>query len=720
MQIHQGSCSGMKGKVLKHHVSEAGGHGNLPRAPGRGMPLVEVSPARTGGLECVTDDSSVSEASSHCPDKDESAMRGVLASLIVQDLSEEPDRTQACSHKERDEDNDAHLGDIVSMISLLSSRGSQHPPTTAATGNTCPVLQCTLSVSDTQSLFASCNSFAASRSARMTDKLQVARTESGIKYLNHYQVIKEIGRGTCGKVQLAFDTENDVLVAIKQVRRPVKKMRLGALTPAQEKFSALEREIAVMKKLKHKNIVPLYEVIDDPEAKKIYLVMMYVDNGPIGRIRCRPSDDSNSQVCTPIPPAKLAIYTRQILAGLEYLHEHKIVHRDIKPENILVGKNGRVYLADFGVAEVFDVNTGEQRELMMQESISASKLGPGGSQGAPIHGTKGTMLFIAPELWRGDRSYAKPVDMWAMGVTLYILLTGKLPFHTLDDILNPYLPVIPTEYGKKWAELLSGMLNRNPRERMIVRRARAIVKSITEEVAEMVSAHELARLEVTEDEVARAITPADKRKDHDDVVWLLNEQSETMVQGGPQRPQWNPTPSHSGIRADWSSDYGVMVNFRENSYDTVSETSSLRASAQKDTTHPLEVPFTPRCDSKTAARLSVDGHCSTPLTIDRCDNPLTSERTVTCMLTTSSVVKAPAINDAAVLTGAKRPSRSNSGNNWNCTTDYLTTVSGAKSGATEKRKKISYFARIFSCFDCTTVIREPSTDSKEGKCIAVT
>ncbi|EKF39225.1 protein kinase, putative [Trypanosoma cruzi marinkellei] len=417
-----------------------------------------------------------------------------------------------------------HGGDTNSVLSHLSGIPSTQA---AALPDPLPVAQresFSRPTSNNQYSFsASTKSMAIQYPARWTGKLSVFRGEDGTKHINHYQIIKEIGRGACGKVQLAYDMENNTLVAIKVVKRADTKFRIGGQTNAQKQFSALQREIAVMKKLRHKNIVSLYEVIDDPNAKKLYLVMMYVDKGPIGRVNCPPDAKEDTQVCTPIPKNELAWYARQILAGLEYLHQHKIVHRDIKPENILVDRNKHVFLADFGVAEVFDTSNRERMEAMMHESLMAIRASGGThqGQGISIQGTKGTMLFMAPELWKGDSSYASPVDMWALGVTLYILLTGMLPFITLDDIMDPALPVIPTSYGDKWTDLLQGLLDRDPSKRITVRAARAIVKSMNEE-GESPEANQLFYpTAITQADLEGALTPAQQQKDQDDMEWLL-------------------------------------------------------------------------------------------------------------------------------------------------------------------------------------------------------
>lgn len=450
----------------------------------------------------------------------------------------------------------SHGGDNTSMISFLSTVPSVHTniPDAFPTGST---VSAGIFVQPEQRSFsASINSIMPQRPTQLTDRVQINRNDEGTKCINHYQIVKELGRGTCGKVQLAFDLKNDTLVAIKQVRRADTKARIGGQTSAQMQFSTLQHEIAVMKKLRHKNIIPLYEVIDDPSAKKLYLVMMHASNGPIGRVQCDIDGKSDAIVCTPIPQDKLAKYARQILAGLEYLHNHKIAHRDIKPENILVDGNDQAYLADFGVSEMFDVSNRERLEQLMQESMAASRTSRGQQVERPIQGTKGTMLFMAPELWSGGKFAAEPVDMWALGITLYILLTGQLPLRTVTDIMDPNLPVIPTTYGSKWTTLLQGLLNRNPKQRIDVRAARAIVKSMNDEKSCDKPYNFL--LNINDADVASALTPAEKQKDEADVEWLLDQHGGVDFENNSERAMYRSLDAYEDTGTGYALPHVMM------------------------------------------------------------------------------------------------------------------------------------------------------------------
>src|SRR3984957_3585664 len=100
---------------------------------------------------------------------------------------------------------------------------------------------------------------------------------TGRKLINQYEVIEEIGRGVHGKVKLARSLETGDYVAIKIIQRFSKKRRLGRVTVSPE--DKTKREIAILKKIRHANVVGLLEVIDDPELKKIYMVLEHVERG---------------------------------------------------------------------------------------------------------------------------------------------------------------------------------------------------------------------------------------------------------------------------------------------------------------------------------------------------------------------------------------------------------------------------------------------------------
>lgn len=298
-------------------------------------------------------------------------------------------------------------------------------------------------------------------------------TLTGAKFINGYSIIKSIGRGSTSKVKLGYDNSTNRLVAIKQVRRSRSKSHIGGPSTSQQLFQSFLREVGILKMLRHRNIVSVYEVIDDPNASVVCLVMQYVDNGPIRKLAIVPGSD---MVCEPIPPHELLGYAKQMLSGLVYLHKKSVVHRDIKPDNILISSEKKVFLADFGVAETFDEEYRKVLRKLMVQSIRAGETQADNDDGGPlVRGFRGTLLFQSPELWNGSTACGNLVDIWAMGVTLYILLTGKLPFKKIDAIVNPALPRIPTEYGPEWTEILQGMLNRDTEKRLSAFDALSIV-----------------------------------------------------------------------------------------------------------------------------------------------------------------------------------------------------------------------------------------------------
>ena len=144
--------------------------------------------------------------------------------------------------------------------------------------------------------------------------------------------------------------------------------------------------------LDHPNIIKILEVIET--SSKIYLVLEYASKGPISE-------------SLPLSEEKAAYYFSQLISALEYMHEHKlIVHRDIKPDNLLIDENDWLKIWDFGSAHTIYQETDETHQLA------------------------GTYAFMPPELYSKQRGsvHAKPIEMWSVGVTLFYMMIGRIPF----------------------------------------------------------------------------------------------------------------------------------------------------------------------------------------------------------------------------------------------------------------------------------------------------
>ncbi|WIA30403.1 hypothetical protein OEZ86_000488 [Tetradesmus obliquus] len=266
--------------------------------------------------------------------------------------------------------------------------------------------------------------------ARETDRLTVARDVTGATCINQYVVVKTLGRGSYGKVKLCLNTLDGHLYAIKMMnrscllrtlQRPRASLRKGtrrslsassgigqtaagsaaaggaaAAAVAAEESSDVNREIAILKKLDHPNVVKLYEVIDPPGSQYMMLVMEFLEKGPVLQTHDQAGFDC-------LPEEVAADYFRQAVAGLEYLHFHKVVHGDIKPENLLVSSNGELKISDFGCSRMADGKSSHQR-------------------------LSGTPAFTAPELVSGNAADPFAADVWALGACLFCFIYGRLPF----------------------------------------------------------------------------------------------------------------------------------------------------------------------------------------------------------------------------------------------------------------------------------------------------
>ncbi|XP_020371902.1 cyclin-dependent kinase 10 isoform X1 [Rhincodon typus] len=226
------------------------------------------------------------------------------------------------------------------------------------------------------------------------DKLGRSRSVKEFVKLNR------IGEGTYGIVYRAHDTKSDEIVALKKVR--MDKERDGI------PISSL-REINLLLKLRHPNIVELKEVVVGNHLDSIFLVMGYCEQDLASLLE-------NMQ--SPFSEAQVKCIILQLLKGLRYLHENFIIHRDLKVSNLLMTDKGCVKIADFGLARAYGVPL------------------------KPMTPKVVTLWYRAPELLLGTKTQTTAIDMWAVGCILAELLAHKplLPgsseIHQIDLIVQ--------------------------------------------------------------------------------------------------------------------------------------------------------------------------------------------------------------------------------------------------------------------------------------------
>uniref|UniRef100_A0A8C9XIR5 Calcium/calmodulin-dependent protein kinase kinase 1, alpha a n=1 Tax=Sander lucioperca TaxID=283035 RepID=A0A8C9XIR5_SANLU len=256
--------------------------------------------------------------------------------------------------------------------------------------------------------------------------------------LNQYKLKSEIGKVSFLPFAMKLVSKKKLMKQCGFPRRPPPRGPKAAQGEQPKILGPLERvyqEIAILKKLDHVNIVKLVEVLDDPAEDNLHMGI------PVMEV---PSDN-------PFSEEQTRLYFRDIILGIEYLHYQKIVHRDIKPSNLLLGDDGHVKIADFGVSNQFEGND------------------------ALLSSTAGTPAFMAPETLSDTRKSfsGKALDVWAMGVTLYCFVFGKCPF--IDEYILALHNKIRTKLvdfpetpkiSEELQTLILRMLDKNPDTRI--------------------------------------------------------------------------------------------------------------------------------------------------------------------------------------------------------------------------------------------------------------
>lgn len=229
--------------------------------------------------------------------------------------------------------------------------------------------------------------------------------------MQKYEKLEKIGEGTYGTVFKAKNRETHEIVALKRVR----------LDDDDEGVpSSALREICLLKELKHKNIVRLYDVLHSD--KKLTLVFEHCDQD-----LKKYFDSLNGEIDLDV--VKSFLY--QLLRGLAFCHSRNVLHRDLKPQNLLINKNGELKLADFGLARAFGIPV---------KCYSAEVV---------------TLWYRPPDVLFGAKLYTTSIDMWSAGCIFAELANAGRPLFPgsdVDDQLKRIFKMLGTPTEETWPD----------------------------------------------------------------------------------------------------------------------------------------------------------------------------------------------------------------------------------------------------------------------------
>ncbi|XP_006639924.1 serine/threonine-protein kinase STK11 isoform X1 [Lepisosteus oculatus] len=261
------------------------------------------------------------------------------------------------------------------------------------------------------------------------------------KLIGKYLMGDLLGEGSYGKVKEMLDSET-------LCRRAVKILKKKKLRRIPNGEANVKKEIQLLRRLRHKNVIQLVDVLYNEEKQKMYMVMEYCVCGM-------------QEMLDSVPEKRFPVfqahgYFCQLIDGLEYLHSQGIVHKDIKPGNLLLTTDGALKISDLGVAEAL--------HPFAEDDTCRT------SQGSPA--------FQPPEIANGlDTFSGFKVDIWSAGVTLYNITTSLYPFEG-DNIYKLFENIgkgdysIPEDCGPLLTDLLRGMLEYDPAKRFSIQHIR--------------------------------------------------------------------------------------------------------------------------------------------------------------------------------------------------------------------------------------------------------
>jgi len=265
-------------------------------------------------------------------------------------------------------------------------------------------------------------------SVKFSNDLLISKVEKNP--FNNYTVIKELGKGSYGKVLLVSHKITGAIRAMKIIN----KIDDGFENNDEEVLN----EINILKKIDHKNIIKIFEFYID--ENNYYLVTEYCKGGELFALLRK----------TKLTEIQVAYIMFQLFSAINYCHKMKIIHRDLKPENILITKNNkgfiRIKICDFGTSQIFQ-------------------------KGEVQYSIVGSLLYLAPEIF--EKKYNFKCDLWSCGVIMYLLLTTRFPFfgdNNKDKIDSILYKEYNTKYLEKFSEntkdLLRKLLEKEPKLRI--------------------------------------------------------------------------------------------------------------------------------------------------------------------------------------------------------------------------------------------------------------
>ncbi|WMV34883.1 hypothetical protein MTR67_028268 [Solanum verrucosum] len=247
-----------------------------------------------------------------------------------------------------------------------------------------------------------------------------------------FEKLNKIGQGTYSNVYKARDLETDKIVAMK-------KVKFVNMDPESVRFMA--REICILRRLDHPNVMKLEALVTSRISGSIYLVFEYMEHDLAGL---------SSAPGIKFTEPQIKCYMQQMLLGLEHCHSRGILHRDIKGSNLLIGDNGVLKIGDFGLATSFKPN-----------------------QKQPLTSRVVTLWYRAPELLLGATEYGVAIDMWSAGCILAELFNGKpiMPGRTEVEQMHKIFKLCGSPSEEYWSKsklpLATSFKQQNPYKRGI-------------------------------------------------------------------------------------------------------------------------------------------------------------------------------------------------------------------------------------------------------------